>query len=92
MRGRVFGAMTAAACAAMPLGVLVAGPLLVRPELRWMLLAVGGCSLIALLSTLPHPGAARERCGARLCQRDLPCTCANFLNFKGTGMTTDGVA
>jgi hypothetical protein len=39
MRGRVFGAMTAAAFAVMPPGVLVAGPLLVRLELRGKLLA-----------------------------------------------------
>jgi hypothetical protein len=74
-----FGAMTAAAGAAMPLGVLVAGSLLVRTGLRRVLLAVGGCYLIATLST--HPGAARDGRGVRIFARDLPRTRAKFLNF-----------
>jgi hypothetical protein len=59
MHGRVFSAMTAAVCAAMPLGVLGTGPLLVGPGPRGTLLAVGGCYLIATLSMLLNP-ALRE--------------------------------
>ena len=59
MHGRVFGAMTAAACAAIPLGILVAGLLLVGPGLCRTLLAGGGCFLIATLSMLLNP-ALRE--------------------------------
>ena len=55
MRGRVFGAMTAAAYVAMPLGALIAGPLLVGLGLRLTLLTVGGCYLIATLSMLLNP-------------------------------------
>jgi hypothetical protein len=39
----------------MPLGLLVAVPLLVRLGLRGTLLAVGGCYLIATLSMLLNP-------------------------------------
>lgn len=55
MRGRVFGAMTAAAWGAMPLGALLAGPLVVGLGLRGTLLAVGGCNLAATLSMLFSP-------------------------------------
>ena len=75
MRGRVFGAMTAAAWGAMPLGALLAGPLVVGLGLRGTLLAVGGCYLAATVSMLfsptlremdarrPSPAAASEGLG-----------------------------
>jgi len=68
MRGRVFGALTAAAFIAIPLGALVAGPLLVGVGLRGTLLTVGGCYLIATLSMLITP-SLREMDAARASPR-----------------------
>jgi len=59
LRGRVLGVMTAAAWVAMPLGALIAGPLLAGIGLRATLLAVGGCYVATTLSMLVTP-AIRE--------------------------------
>ena len=69
MRGRVFGAMTAAAWGAMPLGALVAGPLVTGLGLRGTLLAVGACYLVATLSMLLSP-VLREMDATRAGERD----------------------
>ena len=55
MRGRVLGAMTAAAWAAMPLGALVAGPVLTAIGLRGTLLAAGICYVLTTLSMIAIP-------------------------------------
>lgn len=59
MRGRVFGAITAGAWAAMPLGVLLAGYLLEWAGLRSTLLVAGACYLLTTASLLFNP-ALRE--------------------------------
>ena len=55
MRGRVFGALTAGAFTAMPLGVLVAGYLVDGMGLRPTLLGTGGLYLATALSLLVNP-------------------------------------
>ena len=55
MRGRVFGAITAGAYVAMPLGVLVAGYALELVGLRLSLLAVAGCYLATTLTLSVNP-------------------------------------
>lgn len=56
MRGRVFGAITAGAYVAMPLGVLVAGYALELVGLRLSLLAVAACYLATTLTLAANPG------------------------------------
>ncbi len=55
MRGRVFGTLTASAFVAMPIGVLLAGFLLERLGVRWMLVTVGCCYLLVTLTLLINP-------------------------------------
>ena len=71
MRGRVFGALTAAAYIAMPLGALVAGPLLAGLGLRGTLLTAGGCYLTATLSMLLTRHCAKWTLSERLWPREL---------------------
>lgn len=52
MRGRVFGAIGAAAFAAMPLGLILAGYLVDVVGLRVTLLVIAACYLFVTLSTL----------------------------------------
>ncbi|MDP9381026.1 MAG: MFS transporter [Chloroflexota bacterium] len=59
MRGRVFGAVTAGAYVAMPLGVLVAGYALERIGISATLIAVAACYLVVTASLFLNP-ALRE--------------------------------
>lgn len=59
MRGRVFGAITAGAFLAMPLGVLLAGYLLEWAGLRTTLLLIGACYTLATASLSFNPTLAQ---------------------------------
>ncbi|MCC6312762.1 MAG: MFS transporter, partial [Thermomicrobiales bacterium] len=54
-RGRVLGALTGVGFLAMPLGALVAGPLLTAVGLRTVLLLAGGLYLLTTLSLVANP-------------------------------------
>jgi len=55
LRGRVFGAIQAAAWMAMPLGFLAGGFLIEAIGLRWTFLITSGCYLATTLSMLVNP-------------------------------------
>lgn len=55
MRGRVLGATTASAFAAMPLGALLGGALIEGAGLRATLLAIGGCYVATTLTLIVNP-------------------------------------
>ncbi len=70
MRGRVFGAITAGAYMAIPLGMLLGGFAAEQIGIEWSLLVMGACYLVTTVSLLVNP-ALRDMDQGRSQTREL---------------------
>ncbi|HET9016704.1 MAG TPA: MFS transporter [Thermomicrobiaceae bacterium] len=70
MRGRVFGMLTAASWATIPLGRLASGALLQGAGMTWTLIAVAACYLVVVGSMLVNPRLRHLDAAAETVQAD----------------------